>query len=247
MRKLAIALAVASVAGAASGAQAADLGGYQGSMKDEPYVAAPTAIWSGLYIGGHLGGIWSDKSKSNGYNWDWCEKEWEKANWLKFSDDDDKGLIGGVHVGYNWQSGAKVFGVEGDVSFGDGVDYLASVRARLGHSVDNFLFYVTAGVAFAGFDDQTVKLTSPWHETFKFDGDTKVGAVVGGGAEYKLAANWSVGVEGLYYFFGDSKDSETFGYYDGLKLNHETDNDMFVVRGRLTYHFTDDRYDAPLK
>jgi outer membrane immunogenic protein len=247
MRKFAIGLAIASVMGTVSGAQAADLRDYGGSMKDAPY-EAPAAIWSGLYVGGHIGGIWSDSSKSYGQNYDWCKDEWKKAEWLKFSDDDDDGgLIGGVHIGYNWQSDAKVFGVEADVSFGDGVDYLASLRGRLGHSFDNLLLYVTAGVAFAGFEDKTVDLIHPWKDSFEFSGDNKVGFVAGAGAEYKLSSNWSVGVEGLYYWFGDSSDSEIFGYCDNLKLVNDDDNDMFVVRGRLSYHFTDDRYDAPLK
>jgi outer membrane immunogenic protein len=265
MRKFAMAFAVASVIGAVNGAQAADLRDYGGSMKDGPY-EAPAAIWSGLYVGGHLGGLWSDAGdngifKRHKCKYDSevptiaavpaCENPWEEVERVKFSDDDDDTtLIGGVHIGYNWQSGSKVFGIEADASFGDGVDYLASLRARLGYAMDALLVYATAGVAFVGFDDKTVdaKFGDFYTKSFDIEGDSEVGVVVGLGAEYKLAANWSVGVEGLYYFFGDSNttDQWTWWCYD-KKFSHDDDNDMFVVRGRLSYHFTDDRYDAPLK
>jgi outer membrane immunogenic protein len=255
MRKFAIGLAIASVLGAVSGAQAADLRDYGGSMKDAPYEAAP-AIWSGFYVGGHIGGLWNDggdssiSKKKKCYEQEYCP-DWQKLTYVKFSDDDDDTtLIGGVHIGYNWQSGSKVFGIEADASFGDGVDYLASLRARLGYAMDALLVYATAGVAFVGFDDKTVdaKFGDFYTKSFDIEGDSEVGVVVGLGAEYKLAANWSVGVEGLYYFFGDSDTTDQWSWwcYD-KKFTHDDDNDMFVVRGRLSYHFTDDRYDAPLK
>lgn len=266
MRKFAIGLAIASLVGAASGAEAADLGGYHGSMKDAPYEAAPAAIWSGLYIGGHLGGLWNDNGDAGIFKQrkckyysevptiaavPACENPWKEVEHVKFSDDDDDTtLIGGVHIGYNWQSGARVFGIEADASFGDGIDYLASLRARLGYAMDALLVYATAGVAFVGFDDKTVdaKFGDYYTKSFDIDGDNKVGLVVGVGAEYKLAANWSVGVEGLYYFFGDSDTTDEWSKWCyNKKFTFDDDNDMFVIRGRVSYHFSDDRYDAPLK
>ncbi len=65
--------------------------------------------------------------------------------------EDDAGALAGVHLGYNWQSGARVLGIEGDADWADNSfrDYLASIRVRLGHSFDRVLVYGTAGVAFA--------------------------------------------------------------------------------------------------
>ena len=174
MRKLAVLSAVVAMVGGANTVSAADLSSKGVSYKDTPYEAPMAPIWGGLYVGGHVGGLWNDGGDTSKFKrlrkwWECyqsyksdntesqsCDKwtDWKEVEYVKFSDeDDDVTLIGGVHVGYNWQSGARVFGVEGDVSFGDGLDYLASLRARLGYAHDNLLLYVTAGVAFAGKAD----------------------------------------------------------------------------------------------
>jgi len=250
MSKFAYAAAAAAMVVTFQGAAAADLS-YKGSMKDAPYEAPPAAIWSGYYVGGHLGGLWNDNGDNVGFS-KWkrqSDSYFKETNCIKFENEDNNvDFIGGVHVGYNWQNGVSVYGLEGDVSFADGLDYLASFRARLGYAVDNFLLYATAGVAFAGFDNTSINTTiHGYPHTFSFDGDSKVGAVVGAGVEYKVSANWSVGVEGLYYAFGDSNDSDQWDYYcKTFKVDHNDDNNLFVVRGRITYHFLD-AYEAPLK
>jgi outer membrane immunogenic protein len=258
MRKLAALSAVVAMVGGVNAASAADLSSRGGSYKDTPY-EAPAAIWGGLYVGGHVGGLWNDGGDTSKWKrWkDWnCYEgcygdwsDWKKVERVKFSnDDDDVTFIGGVHIGYNWQSGERVFGVEADASFGDGLDYLASLRARLGYATDNLLLYVTAGVAFAGFDDSTVVMSYGDNKhSLDFSGDSEVGAVVGVGGEYKLSSNWSVGLEGLYYFFGDGDDTNVHGNdCREYKLVHEDDNDLFVVRARMSYHFQDE-YAEPLK
>ncbi len=259
MRKLAVFAVAAAFFGAASAASAADL-----SMKDMPYEPAPAAIWGGLYVGGHLGGLWTS---GDSLNWQsrckgeercfckWCtDTDWKTVDSKHFkfeSDrDDDTSLIGGIQVGYNWQFGNRVFGIEGDASFGDNINYLASLRARLGYAMDSLLIYATAGVAFAGFDGSKITLDTPWGPYLfdKTDDERKVGAVVGGGVEYKLAANWSVGVEGLYYAFADSKDVYNWDLFcKEYKLTDDHDNNLFVARARINYFFGGEEYEAPLK
>jgi outer membrane immunogenic protein len=273
MKKVVFAAVLAAGMAAAGGASAADLGGgYGGSLKDEP-VYAPAPIWTGYYIGGHLGALWNDGPSVDGKK-RWCGqggevylaaavlnsaqcddwKKWDKH--VNFDhNDDDTTLVGGVHVGYNWQSGASVMGVEGDVSFADGFDYLASLRARLGYAEGNLLIYLTGGIAFAGFDAQDVTVNKKWGNPKSFtlhgDDESLVGFVVGAGAEYKLRPNVSVGLEGLYYNFADT--SKTWNWSKELcygwkeyQVTEKDDNDLFVVRARLTYHFQDE-HDAPLK
>lgn len=154
-----------------------------------------------------------------------CDYDQERGSGSRHGNNgdlDDTSWLGGVHLGYNWQrSNGVVLGLEGDVSFLDDIDYLASVRARLGYAAGSTLIYATGGVAFLGLDDAFG------------DDDTGTGWVAGLGVEHKLRDSWSVGLEGLYYSFDDVD-------------SFDDDLEFWTVRARLTYHFTDSRSD-PLK
>ena len=248
MRRLTIVLGLLGLICAVPAAQAADL--YGGAA---PYEAPLAPIWTGYYVGGHLGGVWkgddslglekhckdSQKCRCRG-----CyDTEWRKVEMRKDFDEDknDVNMIGGVQVGYNWQSGNYVFGLEGDASFSDDINYLASFRARIGIAADRFLIYATAGAAIAEFEKGS------YDKFFKNSDQTQMGLVVGGGVEYMLASNVSIGVEGLYYAFGDDEDFKTWS--KGCKeyrLTHKEDDDLFVVRARLSYHIQP-AYEEPLK
>ncbi len=172
-------------------AQAADV--YEGgSLKDEPVYSTPYIGWTGFYIGGNLGGAWDNTDD--------------------FELFDDTVLTGGFHAGYNWELSSRfVLGLEGDIAFMDDIDYLSTIRARLGYSTGPALVYVTGGAAFIGFDDDV------------FGDESETGWVLGGGIDYKLRDNWSLGGEALYYSFDDP--------VGGLE-----DPDFWVARARLTYH-----------
>jgi outer membrane immunogenic protein len=202
--------------GAATAANAADIYEGGGSLKDD-IVYMPPMTWAGFYFGGHLGGgfeddycypkeLMDDPTKRSKYVYDPRDK--------KECDDGDTFFLGGVHAGYNWQKhGPWIFGVEADISFGDDIDYLASIRGRLGVAYDALLIYATGGAAFIGVED------------FFGDSDNDTGWVAGLGADYKVAQNISVGLEGLYYDF----DEDDFG----------NDNNFWVVRARLSYHLNE--------
>ncbi|MGE0611744.1 MAG: outer membrane protein [Hyphomicrobiales bacterium] len=200
MTMLAAAAAVALPLGAA---QAADLGGPKYTYKPAAApVSKPAPSWAGWYLGGHLGGV--------------------------VDGDDD--FIGGAHLGYNWQPGNVVYGIEGDISFADRIDYLASIRGRLGLALGpRALLYGTAGVAFIDADQTFV---TPAGAVFT-DSQSEVGFAGGGGLEFKLADNISAGVEALYYAFDDDNQVNAFA---------QDDLDFTVVRARLTYHFGGPRY-----
>jgi outer membrane immunogenic protein len=242
-----IAAAAAFVGGVAV-ANAADL-----SYKDPPrYSPPPAPVWGGLYVGGHIGGLWTGEHEADAEKYgckqrvqygcySYCaERGWKETKEVKFEEeDDDVTLIGGVHVGYNWQRGAAVYGIEADVSFADEIDYLASLRARLGYASGNFLIYATAGVALAQFDNDPlkVKIGNTSYSIDSGDDDAQIGFVVGGGVEYKLRPNWSVGLEGLYYVFDDESSEDTVKHnYRKYKVSQEDDNDFWVVRARMSYH-----------
>lgn len=223
MKKLKLALLGATCligAGALTTAQAADVYA-RGSLKDSGQVAyMPAITWTGFYFGVHAGAAFDDDDD------DKDRDDEPKVLVLDDhdNDDDDWDWLAGVHVGYNWQkSSGFVLGIEGDVSFLDDIDYLASIRGRLGYAMGPTLLYVTGGWAWASIEDDFG------------DDDTVNGWVAGLGIEHKLGERVSLGLEGVYYDLDDTE-----------HLFHSEDNDFWTIRARLTYHMGG-RHAEPLK
>jgi outer membrane immunogenic protein len=213
-------------------AAAADLAAHR-------YVKAPVYVqpiydWSGFYVGAHVGYAWGSEHDNL--------SEVVGANADKFDVD---GVLGGVHAGYNWQSNRFVFGVEGDFdgsgikgdhSFDDSPrstlrsvgnlsfknNWQASLRARAGFAENNWLFYVTGGVAFAdvdaslniyNFNPTACEGVCVIGTGFQSSANnTLVGYTVGLGSEYVFSRNWIGRVEVRYTDFG----SATFNLGDNL-------------------------------
>lgn len=135
------------------------------------------------------------------------------------------GADGTVRLGYNWQSGQFVYGLESDLGIvalhgtHTGTDYtvtdqlgtLLSLRARFGAAFDRLMLFTTAGVATgnAGFESDIGKGTPASAS------GTVFGAVIGGGAEFAVNDNVSLTATGTYYLLsplhgeGDAGDSST--------------------------------------
>lgn len=147
--------AVATIALLAGGAAlAADLP-RKGLLPPAPEL--PTFYnWSGVYVGGRVGYSWGSDRAS----------EFSTAGRAPLGrsfDYSPSSFIGGARLGFNYQLGVVVLGVEGDIEGmnahagqGDagGVvrvrqDWQGSVRARLGYSLDRVMVYATAGAAFS--------------------------------------------------------------------------------------------------
>jgi len=186
------------------------------------------------------------------------------------------GIIGGVQGGYNWQMNNFVLGIEGDFSFVDwgasstvfdtdagdlggplvgnrafgtsstDIDFLASVRGRLGYAMDSLLIYGTGGVAWAEGDaDARIVLSDDGETTEERTGKgdlSDMGWVAGAGMAWMvIPQTMSVGVEGLYYWF---KDSETL-IEESIPIGTTTTDilataelhDAWVVRARADFHF----------
>jgi outer membrane immunogenic protein len=84
---------------------------------------APVAIynWSGFYIGGHVGYGWGDKDFSQDDIADFFGLDNPIASHSL------RGVLGGAQAGFNIQSGALVFGVEGQFSW-TGIDDETTTR-----------------------------------------------------------------------------------------------------------------------
>jgi len=167
----------------------------------------PLFTWTGLYIGGQIGYQWGTTSTTATVN--------ATGNVLPQPNYGPNGVIGGAHIGYNWQVAQLVFGLEGDV---DGADYHGSgfnnagiilhttreavegsIRGRIGYAFDRVLVYGTGGVAFTSINTTFLNQTDGLSDAFNTG---RVGWTAGGGIEYAVTNNWSVRAEYRYTDFG---------------------------------------------
>lgn len=207
-------------------ANAADLGGGYPSYKDKtPFVTQFN--WSGAYVGGQLGYAWSDVDARD-------SDETSIPGSFRYGYDVD-GWIGGGYLGFNWQQNTLVFGLEADVEYIDlddrdptrthftEVNWMGSVRGRLGFVADRALIYVTVGWAFADVDTRNSALGIRY-------GDVRHGWTLGTGAEYALTDNLIGRFEYRYSDFGG--DSRRIGL-----TRDRSDLDMHAIRAGLAFKF----------
>ena len=216
MKKYLLASVAALGLVAAGAASAADLPSRKGPIAAPVYMP-PAFSWTGFYVGGNAGYGWGNVN-ANGF-----------ANV-----GDLDGFVGGGQVGYNYQMGQFVVGVEADLQGADlstgstlgGVrvktDYFGTVRARVGVAFDRFMPYITGGWAYGN-----VKTSIP-ALGFSSDNSHTGGWALGGGLEYAVTNNIVAGVEYLYVDLGDKRILNT-----GTKIG----TDFSVVRARLSYKF----------
>ncbi|NGX98035.1 MAG: porin family protein, partial [Candidatus Afipia apatlaquensis] len=165
-------------------------------------------------------------------------------------------------IGYNWQFAPNwLLGIEGDISgtgirnnntrpittggapIGVGfnhvadqnVNWLASIRGRLGWVWDRWLVYGTGGGAFAGIDYRTDYTGFAVNNPIT-DSRTLSGWVAGGGVEYAVANNWTVRAEYLYYDLGNETVINPTTT-PGSNLVTTFDNRFHVVRAAVNYKF----------
>ena len=166
----------------------------------------PLHDWSGLYFGAHAGFSRGHSDASMG---------------TLTRSPNSGGLIGGAQVGYNIQLPSRLtFGLEADMTFPNYqesnsviatlglptatatelIDYVGTVRARVGYAQGRWLPYVTGGLAYAGerFLNQL-----PSGDSEK-QLHLRLGWAAGAGVEYAIAPDWSVRLEYLYSRFNDA-------------------------------------------
>jgi outer membrane immunogenic protein len=212
--------AALAVVVAAPAVQAADLGG-RPSYKDEPDYGAPRYLWTGVYAGLQAGYAWGDAFQFDGGG-------------TFFSKEAD-GFIGGGTLGYNFQRGQVVWGIETDFSGSNlearggctggptcetTMDWLWTLRGRVGLDMNGWMPYVTGGLAMAEVSADSGQQSGS---------DTLTGWTIGGGLEVKLDRNWSLKGEYLYVDVGDS-----FNLGGGERATLE---DLHIVRGGINYKF----------
>ncbi len=191
-----------------------------------PAYYAPAYNWTGLYAGLNGGYAWGSS--------DWSA--------LGLSTNTNGGLFGG-QLGYNWQFGQFVYGLEGDIDWADlrgttnvlgcsavgcqtRSDFLSTIRGRVGVTVaDRWLPYLTGGLAIGNIRTSSTG--------FSGIDTTNAGWTVGGGVEFALVANWTAKVEYLYVNLGTANCGTSCGFAAGNSVGL-TEN---IVRGGINYRF----------
>jgi outer membrane immunogenic protein len=198
-------------------------------------MAAPAVNWSGVYIGAHAG---YGRSRITGI--------YDTADDHGSFDIDPRGFLGGGQIGFNWQNGAWVYGIEADGSWSgmddDRVDTdgdtqtlkttsLFSLRGRVGIAASDRLYYVTAGWGHGRSKLDVVESGVPASVSFNANG-----AVIGSGTEWAFAPNWSARLEGLTYLFDKRVAIPTLTTDSGAEdfVRQSTVN---VIRVGLNYRF----------
>jgi outer membrane immunogenic protein len=208
--------AVAAWLVAGGAAMAADLQ----PIYKAPVVAAPVvAGWSGVYIGINAGYSWATS--------DWgLSTPASAATAFRSGTLRPNGGMAGGQIGFNWQRGAWLAGIEADLDYRDATDtvsialipvglpvefrqlesrqeWLGTIRPRVGMVVGPALLYATGGLAVGRVTDTQSLLTTTASQTFSA-ASTRAGWTVGAGVEYALWQAWSTKLEYLHVDLGST-------------------------------------------
>ena len=250
-RLLGLLAATALTTAGLSAASAADL-----PVRAAPPIIAPGPIftWTGFYAGVNAGWGWRDSNRQT------VILDGAVPGTLFFPDNGDGGFTGGGQIGYNYQIGSFVIGVETDIQWADTnqdetvafiplgtpgtfvpgtfdnnlSDWFGTLRARAGVAFDRVLIYATGGLAYT---------------------DNNTGWVAGGGVEWALPVNWfgssavTFGLEGLWISV-DSDDDNLFNGTVGTftpvggdpialiaPATQNNENEFVVARAKLNFKF----------
>jgi outer membrane immunogenic protein len=201
MRSLNFAALAAALVLAASAAQAAD---FPNSYSDQSYAPPVEEAWTGFYAGGLLGYGFGD---AGGFEPD--------------------GFLGGLTAGMNYQIDQVLLGAEADIAMAgiseDGpedysMDWVGTMRGRIGYAFDRFVVFGTGGFAWTN-----AEFDGPGGDDSNFHG----GWTVGAGLEAALTGNISAKVDYLYMDFSDEL------YSGGGSIEPE----LHTVRVGVNYKF----------
>lgn len=191
-------------------------------------VAAPAPIydWSGFYAG-----------IDAGYGWGWSR--WSDPLAGTADTHADGAMLGG-HLGYNWQTGPLVFGIESDAAWanlrGDmgstfcggapcetKQNWIGTTRGRIGYAFDYWMPYVTGGAAYGGVEQTLPSGTAS---------STRLGWSAGAGLEVGLRKNWSAKFEFLHLDLGTAS---FFNAASGATVSAPVKDNL--LRAGISYHW----------
>jgi outer membrane immunogenic protein len=239
-RYVAVAGLIVCSAGSAGGA---DLGGWSARPYDLPQYSMPALMWSGVYLGLNAG-----YSASHDFTREISASPYDGMA-LEHFGSRASGFTGGGQIGYNYQTGHLVVGLEADANYADVSRVIASptgavtsdvaggfvgtLRPRVGFAWGPWLLYGTGGLAYANVNTTITGNTG--NALMASNSDWRVGWAAGGGLDYALGRNWSMRAEYMHIDLGRvdlsgvALDTNSYAWRD-----HLTDN---VLRLGVNYRF----------
>ena len=227
--------------------------------------AAPPYAWTGLYFGGNVGYGWARHESETAFEgalaggrtaigFGAVDLSFTTAN----SSGDLKGLIAGAQVGFNWQAGIWVFGLELDGQWSGQQQSLAvecstdrctgshdvrlrslvTARGRAGVAFDRVLVYGTVGGAWANLRDDLALTVNAVTANFLSISDTAFGWTAGAGVEVAFWDNWSARLEFLHVNIKDVNADAAIPGIIGAGVAIQTANfHDNIVRVGVNYRF----------
>jgi outer membrane immunogenic protein len=227
---------IANPALTAAGSTVAGLAAGLGATRD-------ISISSGGFIGGG----------QLGYNYQFG------PSWVAGIEADIQGIAGSNNTGTVFTvvpiTGFPANSIHTSLSAGKNIDYLGTVRGRLGFLAGpTWLIYGTGGLAYGGTNADTFwtqgvagpsAVGTPYFSNGSAN-DTQVGWTAGGGVEWMFLPNWSLKVEYLYYDLGSvtfnngfaaNRVTATGQNFYSVATQSSTRFDGNIVRAGINYHF----------
>jgi outer membrane immunogenic protein len=229
------AVAISTILGMGA-ASAADLAA-RPYTKAAPMAVAPVYNWTGFYIGINGGG-------GSGHT------DWLYTGAAVNTNHNTSGGMAGGQVGYNWQAGSWVYGLEADGDWANikgstlcpnptfvcatNTRDLASFRGRIGYAANNVLFYGTGGAGYANNRYSALTAGLPAFGTTGYFSNDRWGYAAGAGIEWGFAPNWSAKIEYMHYGFDG--DTSPLGTLSGITTAAVRTN-IDTVKAGLNYRF----------
>ena len=211
-----------------------------------PYTKAPPMIaaiydWSGFYIGANGG--WGSSHDNRSFD----------TLGVGLGSYDATGGVAGGQVGYRWQTGSWVFGLEAQGDWADlrgstantfvpgntirsKMDAFGLFTGQVGYAWNNALLYAKGGAAVTDRNYQSIDaVTGALVSSSSYK--TRWGATAGVGLEYGFAPNWSAAVEYDHIF--ETRHTVGFVTPGGVPVvgTFSSGGDTDLVTARVNYRW----------
>ncbi len=177
--------------------------------------------WTGFYAGGAVGYSFFDAKDRPPYG---------------FGGPDPDGFTGTAFAGANFQTGQLLLGMEADITGGDlkeskdwltplEINYVGTVRGRVGFSMGDMLLYATGGLAYSRMTARHSIPADSAREMF-------LGWTAGAGIDLHVNERWFIRTEYLYTDLG----TESFDF-SNIGHPHNVSVDGSMVRLGVGFQF----------